>query len=495
MTHDITRSQRSPLHFYDHTLNRQITLRALYLIVVLILMIGTQINPTEARSNDFTKAAKRAMPAVVSIQVIKRSKLPQVSSFEEEFLKHFFGPSFPSPQDRGHGRGRGRMPRGGEQQGQGSGFVISEDGYILTNNHVVGGADEILVQTADGRSLKAQLVGTDEKSDVAVIKVEKAELPKLTIGNSSELEIGEWVLAVGNPFGLSATLTVGVVSATGRAGMGITDYEEFIQTDAAINPGNSGGPLLNIEGEVVGINTAIYSRSGGYMGIGFAIPINMALKIKDQLIEFGEVRRGRIGAYIQELGPELATKLGLENVKGVLISDIVPDSPASRGGLKAGDVVIELNKTPVTTAAMFRNRISLTEPNSVVKLKIIRDQSERVIKVKIGALGGDADSPKAIQVQTDRSTDKEYGLEIQEIDDQMRTKLKMRGRAGVLISDVVPGSPADEAGLRAGQVILSINQKDVEGIDSFKSLVAKAKGSLLLHVKSERGVRFIVLAK
>jgi serine protease Do len=373
--------------------------------------------------------------------------------------------------------------------------VISDDGYILTNNHVVGGADEILVQTADGRSLKAKLVGTDEKSDVAVIKVDKATLPSLKIGDSSELEIGEWVLAVGNPFGLSATLTVGVVSATGRAGMGITDYEEFIQTDAAINPGNSGGPLLNIEGEVIGINTAIYSRSGGYMGIGFAIPINMALKIKDQLIEFGEVRRGRIGAYIQELNPELASKLGLKDAEGVLISDVVPKSPADRGGLKAGDVVLELNNTRIKSAAMFRNRISLTEPKSIVKLKISRDAKEKTIKLKIGALEGDHEELKTAKAQREPTSEDEYGLEIQEIDRSMRAKLKLRGRSGVLIADVRQGSPADEAGLRAGQVILSVNQREVDSIESFKRAVSKARGGLLLHVRGDRGVRFIVLSK
>jgi serine protease Do len=418
MSHDLMSLPRAPIHqTHDRPcvqrdrahLHKAHFFKALIAPPFIIMMICLGLNTQEAsaRSNDFTKAAKIAMPAVVSIQVIKRSKLPAVSSFEEEFLRHFFGPSFPGPQ--GGGKRPGQKRPGGEQQGQGSGFIISEDGYILTNNHVVGGADEILVQTADGRSLKAKLIGADDKSDVAVIKVDEESLPELTIGDSSQLEIGEWVLAVGNPFGLSATLTVGVVSATGRAGMGITDYEEFIQTDAAINPGNSGGPLLNIDGQVIGINTAIYSRSGGYMGIGFAIPINMALKIKDQLIAFGEVRRGRIGAYIQELTPEIAQRFGVSDKRGVLIADIVPDSPADRGGLHAGDIVVELDQRPISTAAMFRNRISLTEPQSVVKLKIFRDGEERDIKVQIGALNANAESAQRSKSAQSDSKD-EYGL-------------------------------------------------------------------------------------
>ena len=476
--------------------------KSLYTLTLLALLV-TPMLPTNmsllselkiqgayAEPSNFTKAAKRAMPGVVSIQVLKRARLPEVSGFEEEFLRHFFGREFP----RGQGKRSPGGQRGGEQQGQGSGFIISKDGYILTNNHVVGGADEINVQMADGRSLKAKLIGADDKSDVAVIKVDETGLPTLNLANSSELEIGEWVMAVGNPFGLSATLTVGVVSATGRAGMGITDYEEFIQTDAAINPGNSGGPLLNINGEVVGINTAIYSRSGGYMGIGFAIPINMALKIKKQLIKYGEVRRGRIGAYIQELTPEVAQQLGLDQAKGVLISDIVPKSPASRAKLEAGDVVIRLNGTKVSSAAMFRNRISLTSPNSSVQLTIVRRGREKKVKVKLDAL----DMKQRKDGEPERSTyvkHDEYGLEIQDIKKSLRAQLRLGRRGGVLISQVLPNSVAEEAGLRAGQVILSVNQKRVRNVKNFKRIVSKSDDALLLHVKDDRGSRFVVLKK
>ena len=446
----------------------------------------------EAKTNDFTKAAKKAMPAVVSIQVVKRTHLPEVSSFEEEFLRHFFGPSFPRSQPRGK---RPQQPRGRDQQGQGSGFIISEDGYILTNNHVVGGADEILVQMADGRSLKAKLIGADDKSDVAVIKVSESNLPTLKLGNSSGLNIGEWVLAVGNPFGLSATLTVGVISATGRAGMGITDYEEFIQTDAAINPGNSGGPLLNIDGEVIGINTAIYSRSGGYMGIGFAIPINMALKIKKQLISFGKVRRGKIGAYIQELTPDVAQSLGMEGNEGVLIADVVPGSPADQGGLQAGDIVVKLNNLTITSGAIFRNRISLTEPNSIVKIKIIRNGNPKTVKVKIGSLEPkEAARKRNHEAQRDSQSD-EYGLEIQALNDEWVEQLNLNDKRGVVISGVNSGSIAEAAGLRIGQIILSVNQVKINSVRDFQKEVKKSADSLLLQVKGKYGVRFVVLNK
>jgi serine protease Do len=465
-----------------------------WLCIVMVSSLSLFVmnsSSADAKISDFTKAAKRAMPAVVSIQVIKRSQLPKVSGFEEEFLKHFFGPSFPPNQGKRHPQ---RRRRGGEQQGQGSGFIMSDDGYILTNNHVVGGADEIIVQMADGRSLKAKLVGADDKSDVAVIKVNEHNLPTLKIGDSSDLEIGAWVMAVGNPFGLSATLTVGVVSATGRAGMGITDYEEFIQTDAAINPGNSGGPLLNIDGEVVGINTAIYSRSGGYMGIGFAIPINMALKIKKQLITYGKVRRGRIGAYIQELTPEVATQLGLDHHQGVLIADIVPNSPAAKAKLKAGDIVTKLNDAQLTSAAMFRNRISLTTPNSYVSLTVIRRGKTKQLKIKIDALDRGNKTSKKTSKRSE-VIDSEYGLEVQDITRDIQEKLNLKNRGGVLISYVAQSSIAEDAGLKAGQVILSVNQRNVESVRHFKTIVSKSKSSLLLHVKDRQSVRFIVLKK
>ena len=465
-------------------LNRSSLGLLVYTFVLCLTCLSARI--VEATPDNFTQAAKVAMPAVVSIQVAKRARESRLGAADEEFLRHFFG------------RGA-RPPQGGDQgeaqRGQGSGFIISQDGYILTNNHVVGGADEIEVTLNDGRQLRAQLIGADEKSDVAVIKVEGNNLPILQIGNSGQIEIGEWVLAVGNPFGLSATLTVGVISAMGRAGMGITDYEEFIQTDAAINPGNSGGPLLNIKGEVIGINTAIYSRSGGYMGIGFAIPINMALKIKDQLIQFGEVRRGKIGAYIQEMTPDLARELGLKDQAGVLITEVLPDSPAARGGLRAGDVVVKLDGHKIESAAHFRNRVSLTQPDTVAVLKIVREGKKKTLRVTIGSLNpSQGKEPKRAQSEARQASD-EYGLEVVSLNREARERLNLGSRSGVLINYVEPRSIAEKAGLMSGQVILRVNQAEVDTVQRFREVVSQARGALVVQVKGERGVRFIVLKK
>jgi serine protease Do len=366
----------------------------------------------------------------------------------------------------------------------------------LTNTHVVGNADEIEVHLEDGRILNATMIGADQKSDVAVIKVSAPHLPVLEMGNSKKIKIGQWVIAIGNPFGFSATLTAGVISATGRAGMGITDYEEFIQTDAAINPGNSGGPLLNTQGEVIGINTAIYSRSGGSMGIGFAIPINMALKIKDQLITYGEVHRSQLGVRIQDLTPAIAKSLGLKRRKGVLIVEVLPKSPAEKANLEAGDVVLELNGEPVISTAVFRNRISLHRPQDQVKLSVFRRKKRVSIDVQLASLDP-SKRPQRRQAPTKDHSHRadEYGLEISEVSAKDQERLGLKRREGILVQHVVRDSVADQAGLQAGDVILSANQKRVRDIKSFKAVVKAARGSLLLHVIGQRGPRFIVLTK
>jgi len=449
-----------------------------------------------APAQGFSAVAKRTIPSVVAIQIKKRAARPapgEGGGFEEEFLRHFFGYG-----GRGGHGGRGPAPRGPEEaEGQGSGFIVSEDGYILTNNHVVGGADEIEVKLEDGRALPATLVGADEKSDVAVIKVEARGLPALKTGDSEHLEIGDWVIAVGNPFGLSATLTVGVVSAKGRANMGITDYEDFIQSDAAINPGNSGGPLLNIGGEVVGINTAIYSRSGGYMGIGFAIPIQMALKIKDQLISYGEVRRSKMGVLIQELTREVAERLGASE-RGALIAEVLPDSPAEAAGLKAGDVVLKMGAHALESSADFRNRVALTPPGERLSLLVLRDGKERVIEVEVEAMEGAA-RPGARAPQggapAGASALGDLGFDGQAVTPDLARKLRLRRVVGVLITDVTRGGAAARAGLAAGQVILSVNQRDVSDVESLSREIKRSGDAALLRVWSEEGVRFVVLSR
>jgi serine protease Do len=444
------------------------------------------LKPTSVWALDFddgfSKVAQKVLPSVVAIQVKKKSK-SGTNTMEEEFLKHFFGHQF---------RGRG-TPQQKKQEGQGSGFILSEDGLILTNNHVVGGADEITVKLQDGRSLDAELVGTDDKSDVAVIRVKGDHLKPLKVGSSDNLSIGNWVIAVGNPFGLSATLTVGVVSAKGRANMGITDYEDFIQTDAAINPGNSGGPLLNAKGEVIGINTAIYSRSGGYMGIGFAIPIQMALKIKDQLVQYGEVQRGKIGAYIQELTPEVAQYFGLnETQKGVLIAELMQGGPGDKGGLKSGDVVLKLNGKVMDSSAYFRNRIALTPPGTQVELLILRDQKEKKLTVKIEPLNPSL-SKKKRSKPTVSSTP--LGITVESLTRKERKQLELPRSKGVMITNVIVGSVGERAGLQEGMLILSVDRTRIKSQKEFKRAIKKAGRQILVRVLDQRGIRFLVVKR
>ncbi|MEW7984075.1 MAG: Do family serine endopeptidase [Candidatus Sedimenticola endophacoides] len=348
----------------------------------------------------FASVARAVSPSVVFIQVEGKASPAAIGGFSSPFgqefpfgddlFKRFFGDQFP---------GVPRMPKPeapkGERRaiGQGSGFVfaakdglLSDKTYILTNNHVVEDAEKIRVKFQDGREFDAKVTGRDPQSDVAVLEIKAGGLSPLRWGNSSRLEVGEWVVAIGNPFGLSHTLTVGVVSAKGRTSVGINDYEDFIQTDAAINPGNSGGPLVNLDGEVVGINTAIFSRSGGYMGVGFAIPSNLAKAIANQLIEHGEVTRGYLGIVIQQLTPDLAESFDIDSGKGILVAQVSEDSPAEKAGLRQGDVIVEYRGEPVSDVGGFRNRVSLTAPGSTETVTVLRGGKRKTLQVTIGRL-------------------------------------------------------------------------------------------------------------
>ena len=326
-------------------------------------------------SNTFAQVAKEATPAVVFITVEKTVEISSPFSFNDpfeqfndEFFRRFFGDKI--PQEHAHKY---------HQMGQGSGFIISRDGYILTNNHVVGDADKITVKLQDGREFSnSKVIGTDPESEVALIKIQGDDFPVLPMGDSDKTEIGDWAIAVGNPFGLSETVTVGVISAVGRSNVGIAEYEDFIQTDAAINPGNSGGPLLNLDGQVIGINTAIFSQSGGYMGIGFAIPINMAKKIMDQLIKNGRVTRGYLGIYIQNLTPDLAESFNLKQNEGVLVTEVGEGSPADKAGLMQGDIILEMNGQKMSSDSMLRNEVAMLAPGTKVNLLVYRDGKKRI---------------------------------------------------------------------------------------------------------------------
>ncbi|MDK2848035.1 MAG: serine protease Do [Desulfuromonadales bacterium] len=438
----------------------------------------------------FRNVAKKVSPAVVFIKVEKEVSSqgttefysPFGSPFDDEFFRRFFGapPGFENPHRQ--------QPQKRRQAGQGSGFLITPDGYIITNNHVVGDADLVSVQMNDGREYEAEIVGTDPGSDLAVIKIDESDLPFLKLGSSEKLEVGDWVLAVGNPFGLSHTLTAGVVSAKGRSGIGLNDYEDFIQTDAAINPGNSGGPLVNLDGEVVGINTAIFSRSGGYMGIGFAIPVDMAKNIKSQLIEHGEVKRGRLGVYIQDMTPDLAESFGLDEVEGILVTQVIEDSPAEDAGLKQGDVILQIDGDKLDKVASFRNRIALTAPGTKVSLLILRDGKEMTFKVKIGK-----------QTERDNTTSgsrdiPEIGLTLQDLTPELEKRFGYENEEGVLVTGVDRGSLAERAGIRQGSLILEIGRKKVTSVQQAKTLLKENKrDSILLLVKEGDGLRYIAI--
>jgi len=439
----------------------------------------------------FTQVAKDVIPAVVFIQVEKTVEAGMQQApgyyynnpfdfFGDDFMRRFFH-GFETPEYR---------PRRFRQQGQGSGFIISDDGYILTNNHVVGDADKIRVKLHDGREFDAERVGADPKSEVAVIKIEAENLPFVEMGDSEALEIGEWVVAIGNPFGLSETLTVGVVSAKGRSNIGVADYEDFIQTDAAINPGNSGGPLLNIEGRVIGINTAIYSQSGGYMGIGFAIPINMATAIKEQLVESGKVVRGYLGIHIQEFTPDLARSFGIDEAGGILISEVEPDSPADKAGLRQADIIRKLNDVPVGSVSAFRNDVSAHRPGNRMKLTISRDGKTFDQSVEAGEMPGD----EATVVSESEVYDK-LGFTVGDLTQEMAERFGYDLNEGVIVTQIEPEGLAARFGIRPGTLITGVNRQRVTTVDEFKKALvpSDSTGVVLLRVREGRFSRFVAI--
>jgi serine protease Do len=445
-------------------------------------------------SKAFASVAKAVTPSVVFIRVEVKKTVAVTPfgfrhPFEDDIFRRFFGQPMP------------RAPRQREfrQQGQGSGVIISPDGLVLTNNHVVADATKIRVKLADGRTLAAKLVGADPRSDVAVIRMEGGkDFPAVKLGDSDSLEVGEWVVAVGNPFGLANTVTVGVVSAKGRSRVGLVDYENFIQTDAAINPGNSGGPLVNLDGEVVGVNSAIMSRSGGYMGIGLAIPINMARSITDQLVARGRVVRGWLGVMIQDVTKDLAESFGLKEAKGALIGQVVDGTPAAKAGLKQGDVIISMGGKPVQDAAGLRNRVALTAPGTDLDFVVIREKQTKFVKVKIGEqpkdmLDGGAEEP-AEKPEEEDATAKKFGFSVQELTPELAGRLGYRKGAGVVVAAVVPGSIAAEAGLKAGDLIERANRRPVRSVREFRrTLAGNGKKSLLLLVRSGEHTRYVAL--
>jgi len=429
----------------------------------------------------FVQISKRVTPAVVNISTTRTlnggAGNDQTPFFEDPFFRRFFGEEPRRPE----------FPRGPERKEQslGSGVIVDPRGYIITNNHVVAQADEIKVLLGDKREFKGKVVGSDPKSDIAVVKIEGKDLPTIPWADSSQLQVGEYVLAVGNPFGLNQTVTMGIVSAVGRANVGIADYEDFIQTDAAINPGNSGGALVNIRGELIGINTAIFTRSGGYMGIGFAVPSNMARLVMDSLLKSGKVMRGRLGISIQEVTPKLAKEFGLPEVSGALVADVLPQSPAERAGIKRGDILLEIDGKPIENTGQLRNRVAETPVGRKVKIKLLRDRKLEEIEATVeeqpegSASSGQTGAPSAVPGHTAWS-----GLEVQEIGREARREFEIPTETeGVVVIRVEPGSAAQDAGIQRGDVISEVDRTPVKNLNEYNRAVSRLKkdeGVLLL---------------
>jgi len=446
------------------------------------------ISLLDRSSKAFASIVKKAGPAVVHVRVEKSIQGRGAGGpdlFSDPFFERFFGPQFRHPRED-------RQPREYKQRAAGSGFIISHDGYILTNNHVVEDADKITVNLDDEREFKAEVIGTDPQSDVALIKVDAENLPILELGDSDKLEVGEWVIAIGSPFELNQSVTVGVVSAKGRNRMGISDYENFIQTDAAINPGNSGGPLLNTHGEVVGMNTAIFSRSGGYMGIGFAIPVNMAKAIKQQLLKHGKVTRGWLGVVIQDVNDDLAKSFGLENTRGALISEVSKNSPADKGGLKQGDVIMALDGTDIKDVADLRNKVAMIAPGAKVDVTVMREGKERKIGISIGEQPEDFAQPAA--AHGDGSL-QNMGLSLQNLTEELAGQFGYDEDQGVLIVEVEPDSPAEQAGLKAGQLIEEVNKQRVHNLKDLRTVLDQSKSTdkVLLRIRAGEYSQYVVL--
>ncbi|MBU1192868.1 MAG: DegQ family serine endoprotease [Gammaproteobacteria bacterium] len=414
---------------------------------------------------------EKTTPAVVNIATTGRIRLQQNPLLNDPFFRRFF--DFPD------------QPRERQTQSLGSGVVIdAQQGYVLTNHHVIDKAEKIRVVLSDGRAFDADVIGTDSESDVAVIRIPAERLTAVTLANSDTLRVGDFVVAIGNPFGLGQTVTSGIVSALGRSGLGIEGYEDFIQTDASINPGNSGGALVNLRGELVGINTAILAPGGGNVGIGFAIPINMAHKIMDQLVTHGKISRGQLGVTAQDLTPELAQAFGLKAQRGTVIAEVVKGSPADRAGLKVGDIIQRVNGRRIESSADVRNHIGLLRVGESVSLDIVRNGRNQHIKAVIEA-------PKLTYLDGGRLHPRLAGARFSDIAEGM----PQYGRnTGILLSELDPRSPAAQTGLKEGDIVASANQKPVKSINDLETILGNGSGGgLLLNVQRGNGALFLLI--
>ena len=450
----------------------------LALILVSIFVLSTPVTASlplidsqGARLPSLAPMLKKVTPAVVNIATSSTVRIKSNPLLNDPFFRHFF--EQPS------------RPRHRKTQSLGSGVIVDKElGYIITNNHVIDKADQIKVTLSNGETYAAKLIGTDPDSDVAIIQIDAKNLTAVPLANSEELQVGDFAIAIGNPFGLGQTVTSGIISAMERSGLGIEGYENFIQTDASINPGNSGGALVNLRGELIGINTAIYSKSGGSQGIGFAIPTNMASDIMQQLIKYGEVKRGRLGAQAQDLTPQLAEAFNIPFRRGAVVSYVEKDSPADLAGLKSGDIVIEINSKTVRNADMLRNSMGLLRIGQSVEMKVLRDNKIFTLNAKVAEQDKQKESISGKKLHAQLK-----GVELQNI----QPNSKLYGRIeGVIISDVENGSPAARTGLRRGDIITSANRKNIKNIAELQAAIATNKG-LLINIRRGNGSLFLFL--
>jgi serine protease Do len=446
-------------------------------------------DPDEGPSkSSYAPLVKEVLPSVVNISSSKvvHSRMSSEEGMPmDPFFRQFFG------QDGNEGGGRFNMPRDSREKALGSGIIVSPEGYILTNNHVVDGATDVRITLSDKREFKARIVGADPKTDVAVLKIDAKNLAPITIGDSSKVQVGDVALAIGNPFGVGQTVTKGIISATGRGGLGIEDYEDFLQTDAPINPGNSGGALINDRGELVGINTAIISHgSGGSQGIGFAVPANLARNVMDQVLKNGHVTRAYLGIYPQDVTPAMAKAFGKKDSQGIVVGDVSVNSPAQKAGIQRGDIILQINDKPVSDSNQLRMSVSMMQPGTELQLKILRNGTERDETVKLAEMP--TESAKVESIDQEGGSKALEGVEVTNLNAGIAKELGISSATkGVVVTDIDPASKMADSGLQKGDLIQEVNHQPVGNVSEFQSALRKAGSDPLLLVNREGRTLFI----